>query len=91
MQYMSSDCTLFGLTVTKKIGGAVVRNRIKRRLRYVISLCVSEFVLNAHYVVIARKKILGCSSYELESDLRYCISELECNMRHSDVNVMRNE
>lgn len=45
----------FGFTVTKKLGGAVVRNRIKRRLRAALAELASEHAHpNYDYVVVAR-------------------------------------
>lgn len=62
-----ADAVRVGYTVTKKIGGAVTRNRIKRRLR---ALCREILPLHGDsetdYVLIAR-----AAAAELEfSDLR---------------------
>lgn len=47
----------FGLTVTKQIGPAVVRNRVRRRLREVLRKIGSEHTRPGFdYVVIARDK-----------------------------------
>lgn len=46
----------FGFTVTKKIGNAVVRNRIRRRLKEAAGSAASEYANpNFDYVIIARK------------------------------------
>jgi ribonuclease P protein component len=45
----------FGFTITKKIGNAVVRNRIRRRLRAALtSLAPANADQNTDYVLIAR-------------------------------------
>lgn len=45
----------FGITVTKKIGGAVVRNRMKRRFRALVRELFPEFgILGADHVLIGR-------------------------------------
>ena len=46
-----------GLTVTKKIGNAVIRNRVKRRFRAMIASAFSEQFNSLHVkiVIVARK------------------------------------
>jgi ribonuclease P protein component len=45
----------YGITVTKKIGGAVVRNRMKRRLRALVrELFPENGVRGADHVLIGR-------------------------------------
>lgn len=59
-----------GFTVTKKIGGAVVRNRLKRRLR-----ALAREVLSLHgqsgldYVLIGRKPGLDSDYAAMKADL----------------------
>jgi ribonuclease P protein component len=49
----------FGLTVTKKTGGAVVRNRIRRRLRAALQSATALAARPGHdYVIIARTEVL---------------------------------
>lgn len=45
-----------GVTVSKKLGKAVVRNRVRRRLREVYRLHESEFLPGYDMVVVARSK-----------------------------------
>ncbi len=46
----------FGFTVTKKLGGAVVRNRIRRRLKAAIAqLAIAEAKDGYDYVIVARQ------------------------------------
>jgi ribonuclease P protein component len=60
----------FGFTVSKKVGGAVERNRIKRRLRAAVRDIAGE---HAHsdfdYVLIARRPALDAGYGALVSDL----------------------
>ena len=57
----SSDLTKYGLTVSKKIGNAVNRNKIKRRLRNIINDAVKNVNLkfNYSYLVIAKPTMLN--------------------------------
>ena len=48
-----------GLTVSKNIGNAVARNRVKRRLRHTVRDVQLQPAMD--YVIIARKSILDAS------------------------------
>ncbi len=50
-----------GITVGKKLGHAVVRNRIRRRLREVYRLNEARFQPGWDIVVVGRHKALTCS------------------------------
>jgi ribonuclease P protein component len=61
----------YGLTVTKKVGHATERNRIRRRLRSAIHLAaVDHRDRNADVVVIGRRECLGAPYPLLVEDLR---------------------
>jgi ribonuclease P protein component len=64
----------FGLTVTKKLGNAVVRNRIKRRLREAFRQVAPEHAKTGHdYVLIARTSALLCPFSALVQDLEFAL------------------
>lgn len=47
-----------GITVSKKLGGAVVRNRVRRRLREVYRLHEEQFAPGWDIVVVARSRCI---------------------------------
>jgi ribonuclease P protein component len=60
----------FGLTVTKKLGGAVVRNRIRRRLKEALRGLEPDLALPEHdYVLIARAAASTWAFERLRQDL----------------------
>jgi ribonuclease P protein component len=63
----------FGFTVTKKIGNAVVRNRIRRRLREVVRFAgnrpESAMESDTDYVLVGRRAALSLEFDRLVADL----------------------
>ena len=76
-----SDTDLvYGLTVTKKIGNAVVRNRIKRRLRHMIASVqpdIPEPFQNAGLVIIGRPAARDRDFSDLCAELKKCLNWLK--------------
>lgn len=69
-----------GYTVTKKMGGAVVRNRIKRRLREAARQVLPSQALPGHdYVFIARAGALSCDFSALARDMAFAFSKIHAN------------
>jgi ribonuclease P protein component len=61
----------FGLTVTKKVGHATERNRIRRRLRAAMRSAAADYAaLDVDVVVIGRRDILAADYLGLIEDLR---------------------
>ncbi len=58
----------YGLITGRKVGNAVVRNRIRRRLREVIRAHRAEIGPGWHFVVIGRWKAPQAGLKELETD-----------------------
>ena len=65
----------FGFTVTKKIGNAVVRNRIRRRLREVARLAGGGET-GTDYVLIGRRAALTLEFERLKADLMSGFAQL---------------
>ncbi|MEI4481976.1 MULTISPECIES: ribonuclease P protein component [unclassified Phyllobacterium] len=62
--------TRVGFTVTKKNGNAVVRNRIKRRLREAVRVNVADdMAAGTDYVIVARPDALKASFADLTREL----------------------
>ena len=69
---MEVEGARLGFTVTKKMGNAVVRNRIRRRIREVARLVFPQYSCAGYdYVIIARKAAFDEDFSVLKKDLKY--------------------
>ena len=54
--YLPNNTTLYGITIPKKVGNAVIRNKLKRQKNY-------------NYVIIIKEKALDLTYQELSCEL----------------------
>lgn len=67
----------FGYTVTKKLGGAVVRNRIRRRLKAAVELIAPKLARPGYdYVLVARAAAYDRAFPELKKDLERALQRV---------------
>ena len=66
-----------GFTVTVKIGKAVVRIRVRRRLREIYRLHEAELLPGTDMVVVARGRSVDAAYRKLEEDFLSCCRRLE--------------
>ena len=64
----------FGISVSKKIGNAVTRNKYKRRIRHIISLLDYQNGFNC--IIIVKKSILHATFLETKEDLQKNLTEV---------------
>ena len=67
--FEKSDTNKYGITVTKKIAKANVRNRIKRRIKNIIIKNEKFIQKNFNYVIIVKKAILELNYQNMEKEL----------------------
>lgn len=71
------DGPRLGLTVTKKVGNAVERNRVRRRLRAAAEATLGDHGCPGHdYVVIGRRGTLRRPFAAIVADLKLAMSRL---------------
>ena len=69
-----SDSNRVGITVSKKLGKAHIRNRMRRRLREVYRLNEDKFLPGWDIVVVARTKAL-CAGFDELTDAYLQLAE----------------
>ncbi|MEO9467782.1 ribonuclease P protein component [Parasphingorhabdus sp.] len=67
---VSASAVRFGITVTKKIGNAVARNRMKRRFRALVAETLPEYgIPGVDHILIGRKQRQERDFEKLRADL----------------------
>lgn len=75
-----------GYTVTKRMGNAVTRNRIKRRLRAAMAeMTANELHNDCDYVLIARNGALKRAFSDLTKDLRTGLRKIHQQKQHRQI------
>ena len=64
------EVTRFGLSTGRKLGGAVVRNRVRRRLREVLRVMAPSFQPGWDVLIIARPALVEADQSALVGALR---------------------
>ena len=60
--------TKFGIIVTRRIGGAVARNRVRRRIRELLRTTKPQWASGVWCVIVARRGAPGASFEELRNE-----------------------
>lgn len=59
-----------GITISKKLGHAVIRNRVKRQIKEAYRLLEVRFITGFDIVIVARKAILNSNFHKIEHELQ---------------------
>lgn len=80
-----------GFTVTKKMGNAVVRNRIRRRLKAVAQFVFSKQAISGYdYVIVARKTAYDAPFDVLNKDLLYLMRLFKKSLEEKKEEAQKN-
>jgi ribonuclease P protein component len=80
----------FGFTITKKIGNAVTRNRIRRRLKAAFAATAPEYARpTCDYVIVARHAALDRPFAALLEDVARAFTALHDNAKRGRANDAR--
>ncbi|MCK8060849.1 MULTISPECIES: ribonuclease P protein component [unclassified Fusibacter] len=72
-----TDAKQFGITVSKKVGNAVNRNRIRRLVKEAIRLNDSMIPVGYDYVIVSRVRATKASYQDIEKNLLYLVRQLK--------------
>ena len=75
--YIKSDKNHYGITIPKKIGNAIVRNKIKRQIKNIIYNNEKNIQLGYNYVIIIKEAVLDLNYAEKEKELLYIIRKVK--------------
>ncbi len=73
-----------GYTVTKKMGNAPTRNRIKRRLRAASAKCSLHFKPEYDYVLVGKREALWQDFSTLVKELENCLNKIHKGQKYSN-------
>ncbi|HHT37988.1 MAG TPA: ribonuclease P protein component [Mollicutes bacterium] len=66
----------FGISIPKKVGKSVIRNKIKRQIKSIIDNN-KKFNRDLDYVIIVRKEILNLKYKEMAESLNLLLSKID--------------
>jgi len=67
----------YGISVGKKIGKAVIRNRLKRQVRAILSDYQKHYVFNGDCIIMVRKNCLTISYKEMKKNLEQLLTMIK--------------
>ncbi len=76
LYYKESASTLYGITVPKKVGIAVIRNKLKRQTKNIISNNEKYIQSNYNYVIIIKEPALNLDYDGLQENLLELIKKV---------------
>ena len=69
------DKNVLGITVSKKIGKAVKRNRVRRLIKECYRLRENEIKAGYHIVFVARSRAVGATFEQMRRDIGYLLNK----------------
>ncbi len=70
LKSLPQPMTRIGIITSRRVGGAVVRNRVRRRFREIVRVDRPQLISSCWLVLIARHRAAAASFAELRSEWR---------------------
>ncbi|NEW07267.1 ribonuclease P protein component [Paenibacillus sp. SYP-B3998] len=74
-----------GVSVSKKIGNAVVRNRLRRMMKEIIRLNKDNLTLHYDYILIARKPVAEMEYADMQKSIFHVIRKASLYKRNEPI------
>ena len=74
---MKSEKNHYGITIPKKIGKAITRNKIKRQIKNIIYNNEKNIQLGYNYVIIIKEALVFLNYADKEKELLYIIRKVK--------------
>jgi ribonuclease P protein component len=68
LRFGTADAPCFGIVTSRRVGGAVQRNRVRRRLREILRLAQPDLVRGVWLVLVARAAAATAGFADLRAD-----------------------
>ena len=76
----------FGISVSKKLGNAVYRNKYKRQLRFIIDKYKKCYQNSVDYIIIIRNGYINLNFEDKEKDYVYLINKIVNYLKKEIIN-----
>ena len=74
----------FGISVGKKVGNAVVRNKVKRQMRMIIDNYKKNYQKGMDYIIIIRSNYIDALFSEIEMSFENTINKIKKNKENNN-------
>ncbi|UWI83175.1 ribonuclease P protein component [Wolbachia endosymbiont of Howardula sp.] len=76
IEFQKNNTIRIGLAISRRIGKAVIRNKIKRQFKMLIrSVILNTDNLGSYYIILSHKNILHANYGQLKKDLTVCLQK----------------